>query len=237
MKRTVWMLIVLMSAIAASAQTTQKVYLVEVTQPTQEKTQQVVTVEMYQGLQAEMAATNHVLPKAIELAEKEWKDKHADAGPFPRQAASPGQVKSLGMFSDTEKAEQALQDLQSREGQQTNKLSSAEKQVAQYQKQLNNLTSLSNRTVAQQTQINSLQNNIKMLDDQIARQKKKEDERNANLAAARDLVRSNLKQLLAAEQKKEEPPPDAQTSTNGLTSTNGQASTGGQVSTNSAGTK
>ena len=208
MKKACWILIMFMSAIVVRAQTADKVYLVEVTEPTHEKTDHIVTMEGYQTLQAAMTATNRLLSKAIDLATKEWKEKHADLGPFPRQAASDGQVKSLGMFTDRAKAEQALQDIQAHEPQQqTNKVSGAEKILEQNQKQLDNLNGTSNPSTAQQTQIQTLKTTIKTLSDQIARQKKREKERESNLAIASDLVKGKLQQLLAEQQKKDNPPP------------------------------
>ena len=198
MKKACWILIVFMLAIVARAQTSEKYYLIEVVQPTQEKTHYVVTMERYQALQAAMTATNKLLTKAMELAAKDWKEKHPDLGPFPGKAASLGRVESLSMYSDKAKADQALDDLQTRESQvQPERATGAEKQLVQYQKQLNDLNGASNRSTAQQTQILSLETNIKMLNDQIARQKKKEKDKESNLAIVRELIKGRLQQLLA----------------------------------------
>jgi hypothetical protein len=198
MKRACLILIVLMSAIVSRAQTTEKYYLIEVVQPTQEKTHRVVTMERYQALRASMTATNKLLTKAMDLASKDWKEKHSDLGPFPSKAASPGRVESLSMYNDKAKADQALDDLQTRESEvQPERATGAEKQLAQYQKQLNDLNAAANRSTAQQTQILSLENNIKMLNDQIARQKKKEKDKESNLTIARELINGRLQKLLA----------------------------------------
>jgi hypothetical protein len=198
MKRVCLILIVFMLAIVSRAQTTEKYYLIEVVQPTQEKTHHVVAMERYQSLQASMTATNKLLTKAMDLAAKDWKEKHPDLGPFPGKAASLGRVTSLSMYADKAKADQALDELQAHESQvQPEKVTGAEKQLVQYEKQLADLDGMGNLTTTQQTQRQSLRNTIKTINDQIARQKKKEKDKESNLTIARELIRSRLKQLLA----------------------------------------
>jgi hypothetical protein len=197
MKRACCLLIVFLSAITSRAQTqnVEKVYLVEVTELTQEKTNEIVTVEAYQSLLAEMTVKNQLLPKAVELATKEWKEKHSDLGPFPQQTALTGAVKSLGMFNDKAKATQALKDLLGREEKdRKKKLSSAEKQLEMLQTQLKAYNS---NAAQNQTQIYNLQTQIKSVEAEIARKKKKDEDKNANLTAAREIFNSKLKQLLA----------------------------------------
>jgi hypothetical protein len=197
MKRTCCAWIVFLSVMTARAQTNEKFHLVEVTELTQTTTVQVVTAEMYQSLQADMAVKNQLLPKALELTAKEWSEQHADSGPFPRQVAAKGQIKSLGVFADKAKAEQELKDRQAREDQpEKKKLSGIERQLVQLKDQLQKLRALSSPTAEQQKQINSLQGNIKMFEDQMARKKKRDDDKDAALILARTLFNNTLEDLL-----------------------------------------
>jgi hypothetical protein len=196
MKRTWCLLIVFLSAIAAHAESNEKAYLVEVTEVTQEKSNLIVTVEAYQSLETEMAAKNKWLQKAVELTTKEWKETHSASVPYPQQTALPGVVKSLGVFGDKAKAEQALTDLQSNAPkEQKKKLSGVEKQLEALQSQLNGMKLTSDN----QTQVAGLQMRIKLLEDEVAKKKKKDAEMAANLIIARNIFMSKLQQLLAAD--------------------------------------
>ena len=202
MKKAWCLLIVFLSTIAAHAQTNEKVYLVEVTELTQGKSNLIVSVEAYQSLQTEMTAKNKLLSKALELATKEWKENHPGSESLPTQTASQGKVKSINWFSDRAKAEHALNDLQSREEkEQKKKPSGAEKQIELLKKQLSDLNSAS-YSDTKQTRISSLESQIKMLEDEVARKKKKDAETAANLAAAREIFMSKLQELLAGDKAK-----------------------------------
>jgi len=196
-------LIVFLSVMTARAQTEEKIHLVEVTELTQETTFQIMTVEAFQLSQADMTLKNQLLPKAIDVAIKEWAREHPNSGPFPKSAVGKGQIKSLGVFTDKAKAEQELKERQTREEEQASKkLSGIERQLAQLRDQLQKLKALNNPTDDQQKQINSLQGNIKMLEEQVARKKKREDEKNAHQILARELFQTVLTDLLAEAKKK-----------------------------------
>jgi hypothetical protein len=188
--------------------TNERLHLVEVTALTQETSLQIVTEEELQALLADMTDRNRLLPKAMDLASKEWADEHTESGPFPRQTAAKGQVESLGVFTDKKRAEQALKARQAREEEQEKKkLSGIERQLALLRDQLQKLRALAAPTVEQQNQIAGLQDNIKIFEEQVARKKKKEDERNANLIQARELFRIVLNRLLTETKKKKSSPP------------------------------
>lgn len=197
MKRASCVLIMMLSAIVARAQIEAKVAVVEITELTQEKSFEIMTLEAFQSLQEEMAARNQLLPKVLELTIKAWNIEHADAGAFPRLAASKGEVKMLGTFSDKAKAEEELKNQQSREEQQRKvRLSSLEKQLEQLKERLENLRGLKSPTTQQQTQMRNMAASVKVLEEQLARKKAREGEKDANLVAARDLFRSKLGEVL-----------------------------------------
>jgi hypothetical protein len=82
-----------------------------------------LTAQEYKALDNELKLEAKIGPKAVALAEKDWKqDKELAKKMFPKSCIGDRKVTALGTFTDREKGEKRLQALQDQEDEKKDKL-------------------------------------------------------------------------------------------------------------------
>ncbi|MFZ4394453.1 MAG: hypothetical protein ACOYOU_02370 [Kiritimatiellia bacterium] len=140
MNRTLMRMVLLVAMTGAGVAKAEMAYIVEVTDFLKQNTRQAMTTAELKELKKTIFAESRVFAKAMELAKKEWdaaeKGEPAEKPkpgekvekpvmlaptPFPASMISPRKYREMGTFTDTEKAQRKLAQIEEAEANQAAK--------------------------------------------------------------------------------------------------------------------
>jgi hypothetical protein len=188
---------------AACSEAAEPVYVIESVDSTGVKTYAAMPLEKYQEMKASAALRNRCMPGALEAAKKEWNATYKGISKaFPRDVAIVESVTSLGLFTSEEAAREKLSEINARREQrrvlEADKLSSAEKQIKMVKDRIDYLRAAPSYSITGRTiKIRANRLVLKMLEHDMAEDKKRQTREEAARREARAIFERKLTALLS----------------------------------------
>jgi hypothetical protein len=191
-------LAMLPSIVVLAAESEQPCLVVSVTDVGKNTTHKVVSREEYNALQADIVNRNRLLPKAIQLAKKDWEaDESTKRKSFPASVVSEAKIKTMGPFKTRADAESKVAALE-KTSEDSGKKSSEEKQLALLRQ---NLARAQNTNNPDYKTINNLKTEIANHEKNIERRKTMQEARDSLEESVRSSITAKLDELAGGKSK------------------------------------